>query len=464
MGQIQSFDELIGLLLRRRLLIGAVTVFGIVMTLLYVITKPDVFESTAVIQVQSPTVTTAEAAANAPRDNSAQRLQAIQQQLTTRENMLAVIARHGLYSDLPLTDDQKVHLLRIALRFDTVASAAAAGFGQPSDVSALLISVQAATRAQAARVANDFAQGILDAGANSQIERAREALSFYREEEARLKAQMDALETEFSIYQSQNRDALPAQRDLLRGELAGLETELRALDQSLVAARNERAVIERKPTLRATDRRQLDSLIAQIETLAAQDKALKERRAESLATLAKAQDMDRAIDVYQRNLTQLQSQYAAATRKTADAETDTKLQDRQQGETFTLLERAAEPDYPISGGRRKLAVAGGAASVLLGVIAAFLLDHMHPVLRTRSQLERELDLRPIVAIPEIKLKSPSLWQRFMPPMPEPSDLAGRLPSTPTSRYGTLNPQLGWMRLAVGGIVIIMLVAMAAAIT
>lgn len=408
MGQIQSFDEFIGLLLRRRLLIGALTVFGFVMTVLYVISKPDVFESTAVIQVQSPTVANAEAAA-VPRANSAQRLQTIQQQLTTRENMLAVIARHGLYANAPLTDDQKVHMLRLSLRFDTVASAAAAGYGQPSEVAALLISAQAETRAQAARVANDFAQGILDAGATGQMERAREALGFYREEEARLKAQMDALEAEFSTYQSQNRDALPAQRDLLRIELSGLETELRTLNQSLVAARNERAVIERKTTLRATDRRQLDSLIAQIETLAAQGKALEARRAESLATLAKAQDVDRAADEFRRNLAELQSQYAAATRRSADAETDAKLQDRQQGETFTLLERAAEPDYPISGARRKYALLGAFASVMLAIMAAFLMDHLRPVLRTRSQLKRELDLVPIVAIPEIKPKGMS-WR------------------------------------------------------
>lgn len=400
MGQIQSIEEFIGLLIRRRLLIGAVTVFGIVMTLLYVMAKPDVFESTAVIQVQSPTVAGSDS--DAVRENSAQRLQAIQQQLTTRENMLAVIERHQLYAGAPLTDDQKVHLLRISLRFETVASAAAAGFGQPSEVSALLISAQADNRAQAVRIANDFAQGILDAGANTQIERAREALGFYSEEKARLKAQIDALGARFSAFQAQNREALPAQRDLMSSELTGLETELRTLDQSLVGARNERAVIAAKTNLRVTDQRQLDSLAAQIDTLAAQGRALETRRAEILATLAKAQDTDLAIVDYQRNLAQLQAQYDVVTRRSADAETDAKLQDRQQGETFTLLERAVEPDYPISGGRRKLAMVGAMGSLFLGIFVALILDHIRPVLRTRGQLERELDLRPIVAIPEIK--------------------------------------------------------------
>jgi tyrosine-protein kinase Etk/Wzc len=465
MGQIQSIDELIGLLIRRRLLIGAVAVFGIVITLLYVISKPDVFESTAVIQVQSPTVANPDAATNTLRENSAQRLQAIQQKLTTRENMLAVIERHGLYAGTPLTDDQKVHLLRLALRFETVASAAAAGFGQPSEVSALLVSVKADTRPLAAQVANDFAQGILDAGANTQIERAREALAFYRDEKTRLKAQIDALSAQYSSFQAENRDALPAQRDLIASELTGLETELRTLDQALVGARNERAAIERKTTLRVTDRRQLDGLIAQIETLSAQSNALENRRAEILATLAKAQDTDRMMGEYQRNLAQLQAQYEVVTRRSADAETDAKLQDRQQGETFTLLERAVESDYPISGGRRKLALLGAAASLFAGVCIAFILDHIYPVVRTRSQLERELDLRPIVVIPELEPLETSLRRSLLGGSFKLLNSARTLSSKPLAQSsGTTAKPLNKPYAIAGGVIIILLVAIATAMT
>jgi uncharacterized protein involved in exopolysaccharide biosynthesis len=463
MGKIQSIDELIGLLLRRRLLIAAVTVFGMVLSLLYVMAKPDVFESTAVIQVQSPNVATTDDSTTAPRENSAQRLQTIQQQLTTRENMLAVIERHGLYAGLPLTDDQKVHLLRISLRFETVASAAASGFGQPSEVSALLISAQAATRAQAARIANDFAQGILDAGSNNQAEQFRQALSFFREEAAELKAQIDRVNSDLAAYQAENLDALPAQRDTLRTELTGIETELRSLDQSLVAARNDRAVIDRKQLLRATDRRELDRLIAQIETQSAQAEALQARRTAILVTLSKAQDFDRTIDSYQRSLTQLQSQYAEVARKMASAETDAKLQNLQQSETFAFLERAAEPDYPISGGRRKLAIVGAVASLGLGVIIAFILDHLRPVLRTRSQLERELDLRPIVAIPEIKHAGRKLRKSFADDLPKASGLALG-PVWPVIGADSAAGQLKRTQTILGGVAVIALVAIAAAMT
>jgi tyrosine-protein kinase Etk/Wzc len=465
MGQIQSIEDLINMLIRRRLLIGAVAVFGIVITVLFVMSKPDVFESTALIQVQTPTVSSGDAA-DLPRETSAQRLQAIQQRLTTRENMLAVIARHDLFAGLPLTDDQKVHLLRMSLRFETVASAATTNFGQAAEVSALLISAQSDTRAKAARVANDFAQGILDAGATGQIDRAREALDFYREEEQSLKAAIDAREAEISAYQTRNVAALPAQREQVRTELTGLETELRSLDQALVAARNARAAVERKPTLRATDRRQLDSLGAEIETLAAQSAALEARRAEIASIVMQAQDVDRVLAEYQRDLSQLQTQFEAVNRRSAEAETTARLQDRQQGETFTLLERGREPDYPISGGRRKLAIVGAFGSVMLGIGIAFLMDQLRPVLRTRSHLERELDLRPIVAIPEMRAKGRPFRQWFSRDIPALSDLARHVPDLRSRAAQTMGASGAPSRaqLIAGGTAVIVLVAIAATMT
>ncbi|QCO56117.1 hypothetical protein EOK75_10480 [Pseudorhodobacter turbinis] len=412
MGKIQSFDELFGMLIRRRLMIALIALVGIIATVLQLSTKAPVFESTAVIQVQTPTITAPTASgAAAPHENSGQRLQAIQQQLTTRENMQAVIARHNLYSGLPLTSDQKVHILRQSLRFQTVASAAAASFGQPAEVSALLISAQANTRAEATNVANDFAQGVLVAGAEDQKARALEAQTFFQQEQRNLKELIMAKEAEIAQFQSEHLSALPTQRAILQIELTGLETELRSLNQTLVGLRNERGAIERKTNLRATDKRQVATLSAQIETISAQSDALQTRRSEIVDILSQAQVIDRTLAEFDRDLDQLQAQYEVATRRSADAETAAKLQNGDQGETFTLLEAAIEPDYPISGGKRKLVLVGAFASLIIGLIVAFVLEHLRPVLRTQRQLERELDLRPIIAIPELRKSDLTLKQQ-----------------------------------------------------
>ncbi|MBL4915905.1 GumC family protein [Szabonella alba] len=401
MGPIQSLDELIGLLIRRRLLIGAVAVFGTVLTLLHVMSRPDVFESAAVIQVQSPIVTDPISGAQVP-SQSAQRLQAIEQRLTTRDNLLAVIDRHGLYQDLALSEDEMIHLLRMSLRFERVASAASPQFGAPPQVAAMIVFAQADTRDRAARIANDFAQSILDAGAEGQTGRARESVQFFSRQLEELRAEIVRTETELAGFKTENAMALPAQRALREQELVGLESDLRAVEQDLSAARSERDTVLARNSQRATDRRQMDVLEEQIARLTAQSAVLQEGRAEIRGLLVQAPEVDRRLLTFERNLSQLQEQFDLTTRRLAEARTAMDVEQHQQGETFALLERAMEPDYPVSGGRRKLALAGGLGSLMLGFGLAFLLDLRRPVLRTRAQVARELDLQPIVAIPPIR--------------------------------------------------------------
>ena len=88
-------------------------------------------------------------------------LQLTEQQLMTRENLAEVIDRHQLFADQPgLGTDQKDAALRRAIRFDTVARAT--GGGPSNTLSAIRITTTLGNADLAARVANDFAQSILD--------------------------------------------------------------------------------------------------------------------------------------------------------------------------------------------------------------------------------------------------------------------------------------------------------------
>lgn len=51
-----------------------------------------------------------------------------------------------------------------------------------------------------------------------------------------------------------------------------------------------------------------------------------------------------------------------------------------------------------------LVLAGALAGGLFGLVLGFLLDLLRPVIRTSAQMERELGLRPIIAIPELDLR------------------------------------------------------------
>jgi hypothetical protein len=79
------------------------------------------------------------------------------------------------------------------------------------------------------------------------------------------------------------------------------------------------------------------------------------------------------------------------------------LEARQQQERFEILETAIPPVTPVSASRKKLALAGGVASLLAGIALALVLEILTPALRTAAQLRDELDITPVVTIPEVRL-------------------------------------------------------------
>lgn len=398
MGQIQSFEDLIGFLKRRLWLIASIAALGVVLSAIYAKSRPDTYETSAVIEVQGAQV------GQASGSGSAQLLQSIEQRLTTRANLLAVIERHGLYADLPaLSSEERAALLRRNVTFQSIASVGNATYGAPAQISAIVISARDGDPDLAARIANDFAQGVLDMSSSGQLERARDTVAFYRDEESRLSAQIAGIEADVATYKNANGAALPEVADSMRDEGVSLETEMRALDQSLVALIEEQRQLADKGDLRATEQRRLAELDGQIAVYVEQKSALTARRNELTAALARQPEVERALSGFQRELDQLQGSLDLVTAKLAEAETEAKLAERQQGERFALLDRAMTPEYATGSGGKKLFVAGALASILAAVGLAFGLDLLRPVVRTSAQMERQLGLRPIVAIPEIDL-------------------------------------------------------------
>ena len=403
MGQIQSFEELFAFLLRRARLILAIALIGTLAAAFYAKSRPDSYEAAAVIQVETPTVSGT--SGQAPVSSAAQILQNIEQRLTTRENLAAMIERHGLFADLPgLSPEKKLVLLRSSVTFQGVDSAAGQNFGQARSLSAIIISARMGDGDLAARVANDFAQGVLDLSASGSRERAAQNVAFFAEDVTRIGTQIATLEAEIAAYKNANGAALPSQSQTLRDELSGLDGDLRRLSQDRIAAEGEAAALRAKPTLRETDRRQLDEITRRLDVIDAQIATSQARRDELQAALSGTPEVERVMAGYDLMLSQLQDQYEIANRRKAEAETDLRLAERQQAERLTLLDRAIAPEYPVGGGGKKIAIAGALASLLAGLGLAFLLDLMHPVVRTAAQMERQLDLRPVVSIPEIRLK------------------------------------------------------------
>ena len=398
MGQIQNLEDLLNFLRRRLWLIASIAVIGIIVSAIYAKSRPDGYEAAAVIEVRGAQV------ADAAATGSAQVLQSIEQRLTTRENLQAVIDRHGLYADLPgLAPDERLALLRRNITFDSIAAAGNSPYGASAQISAIIITARDGNAELAARIANDFAQGVLDMSATNKQTRTRDTLDFYREEETRISGLIAGIESDIAAYKNDHGAALPAIADTQRDEIVGLDSDIRDLDQRLVALLEEQRQLAARGTLRATEQRRLQDIDGEVAVLTEQKIALVTRRENLTTSLAEMPEVERALAGYQRQLDQLQGSLDLVSAKLAEAETEAKLATRQQGERFALLDRAITPDHPVGAGGKKLFMAGAFASLLGGIGLAFLLDLLKPVVRTSTQLERQLGLRPIVSIPELTL-------------------------------------------------------------
>lgn len=268
-----------------------------------------------------------------------------------------------------------------------------------------------------------------------------ESLEFRREELRR--SQERDLEIDASLLQlEENRAALnltligdapvgmnfavatPAETELGRLEvelaqkrkvLAPNHPDIRRLTSQLaaVAALVEQAPAEKKePDAAVTPpksalsqaqqtavRRQLSQIDAQIQLLKDQKASLAERRLELGNSIRDTPQAEITLNALTRQLAELQEQYAIIVQRRAEASTGQQLEASEQSERFHILERALVPDYPYAPNRKKLVVMGSGASVGLAVGIVFLLELLHPVLRTSAQMERQLNLRPVVTIP-----------------------------------------------------------------
>jgi hypothetical protein len=100
-------------------------------------------------------------------------------------------------------------------------------------------------------------------------------------------------------------------------------------------------------------------------------------------------------------LTTLEVELEAISMQRAQASMTQTLATGNQVAPLFILEPALLPEYPASGGRRKVALAGGVAVLGMALGLALIRELLHPVIRTAAQMKRQLDITPVVVIPYV---------------------------------------------------------------
>ncbi|KIC36730.1 chain-length determining protein [Leisingera sp. ANG-M7] len=404
MGPIYSLGDFLDMVRRRLFTIACVFVFGCLASLWFAASQQHEYETAEVLQITQPQIA-GELAKSTVEGSSARRMQLIEQRLMARGTLLEIIEKFGLYADQDsLTELQKVVQLRTAVQITGVA-AAREGFADDGTISVLTITARMPTAEQAQQVASEFGRRTIELSISTRIDQARETLSFFVQKEAALADQVAALEDEIAAYRNANEVTLPGTIEFRRAEIAAMNEGLLEIARERIEIR--RAADRAQSTERAaTARRLQEEAEQQLATLDAQEALLTQRKAGLEASLQTTPEVERQLGAYDRRLEQLQGELAQMTARRNEAEVGFRLETSHQAERLTVIEPAPLPDYPVTGARKTKALMGAAASAVLALLAAFLQELRHPVLRTAAQMERETGLVPVVSIPVMDTRPP----------------------------------------------------------
>ncbi len=109
-----------------------------------------------------------------------------------------------------------------------------------------------------------------------------------------------------------------------------------------------------------------------------------------------------ALGTLERDYENLRIQYQQATRDLAAARTGDQIEAQSRGQRITVVEQATVPRVPTSPPRKKIAAAGVAGGIGLGVAFIFLLEMLNRSIRRPVDLSNRLGITPFASIPYIR--------------------------------------------------------------
>ncbi|MGV8854190.1 MAG: GumC family protein [Devosia sp.] len=425
---------------------------GITLTLLW----PPSYQATAKILVESPQIPTDLAKSTVPT-GSAEQFQIIQEDVLSRENVLALADRLSIYasrknmSEFDKFDD----MMRRIEVLPTPVSAAGGGVA-----TVYRISFKADRPDLAADVVNQLVTMILDKDVQIRTQRANDTVAFFSRETERLDTELQKLDSGILNFKNEHINALPDSVDFRRNQQVAQQQRLLLLQQDEVTLRKrqadlisrpletsataltpeeqslqalQQALIEQRalfsddsPTVSAL-RARIAALQSDIVNRSGQAAAPRSARDIELADIAdrlasitaerasieksiKALDTSIAetpgnetrLNSLQRDHQNMQAQYDAAVGRLAEASTGQQIELLLKGEKLSLIENAVPPQTPLGPKQKVLLLASLAMAMLTGLLAVIAPELVNRRIRRPDDLIGRLQIVPFVTVPYIE--------------------------------------------------------------
>lgn len=444
------------ILLRRLPYIIGITCVTTALALVVALLMPRTYQSAAKILVEAPQIPTNLVKSTVPT-SALEQLLILQQQMTTGDNLVQLADKLGVYEDekeTPTTD-ALVKDMRSRITFDQLPL----GDGATTVFS---VGFEAGTPVLAAKAANELASLILLSNQQQRTDRAGDTLQFFNEEVKRLDVELNRIEAELLKFKTDHRDTLPESLDFRRQQQSSQQERLVALEREEADLRTRRSLLaensmavgnvgpvsaeqqmlmdlnkalaeqlaifsEDSPNIvnlrariaalrgqnatkpgAATSKQPSSALDLQLADIDKRLEAIERERAsltQSIADLTKSVSATPAtetgLNVIERNLGNIQTQYNTAIARRAEASLGTQIEARSDGGRFSLLEAAKPPETPVKSKRRMIVLAGALGGIGLGLGLTLLLELMNRTIRRPSELSQLLQRQPLGVIPYI---------------------------------------------------------------
>ncbi|WP_276121610.1 GumC family protein [Pararhizobium qamdonense] len=228
----------VSILLRRLPYLIAIMAVALLSSIAATFFTSPVYSSSAKILSEAPQIPAELARSTVPL-SAVEQLQILQQQITTRDDLLALATRLAVYGDSAkqpdeddLIADMRSRIKFEQLQFDT----------QSRDQGATVFSVSflAGRPDMAAKVANELAAMILDRNQRQRTDRAGSTLRFFNQAVDRLSSDLNRLEADILKFKTQNKDTLPESLDFRRNQQGSLQERLISLEREETDLRTKR--------------------------------------------------------------------------------------------------------------------------------------------------------------------------------------------------------------------------------
>ena len=385
----------------RRLFFFAIpfVVLLIIGTLIVVIQRP-VYLSEGEILVETPqipkslvmpTVTTA----------ATERMQVIQQRLMSRDNLMPIITKFGLFPRERqwMSNGELLDLMRQRSNIELldIDSALAPKDGRPaprlnSQTSAIAFTVgfEDENPDVAARVANELLTSVLNQDAQSRTAQASETTQFLAQEVKRLQDKLDSIDVQISQTKANMADNANGRAD--QGQANPQAEELAKLKDQLIQATS--VYSSAHPVVVSLKKR-----IAVLEKQLGQTKN------------PQADQPDKNLYILTQDRESVAKQLDEANAKLTAARLGESMERNQQAERLQVIEQPITPVKPIRPKRLKLLTIVFGLAAAAGAACLVLAEILDKSIRNANQLYSVVDSQLVVTIPYITTAGESASRR-----------------------------------------------------